>query len=67
MGQPCLLHFSPFRNNFSPSRRHSLQTGPVYLAIESSSFRDEDTYFFEEKIFFEKTSSFFEKKEAKKL
>ncbi len=24
---------SPFKNNFSPSRRHSLHTGPIYLAI----------------------------------
>src|SRR4051812_23202402 len=38
-------HFSPFKNSFTPSRRQSLQTGPVYLAInppdslDASSFR----------------------------
>src|ERR1700722_3972947 len=41
-----MAHFSvwqrsPFRNNFMPSRRHSRQTGPLYLAIPSlpSSFQ----------------------------
>jgi hypothetical protein len=31
---------SPFKNNFSPSRRHNLHTGPVYLAIRSSLLFD---------------------------
>src|SRR5579864_1006892 len=35
-----MAHFSvwqrsPFKNNFMPSRRHSRQTGPMYLAIRS--------------------------------
>src|SRR3972149_5240655 len=37
-------HFSPFKKSFWPSRRHCLQTGPIYLAklgylLHSSSFR----------------------------
>ena len=29
---------SPFRNNFSFSRRHSLHAGPVYFAIRTTLF-----------------------------
>src|SRR6516164_5706259 len=42
--QDGLKQRSPFRNNFIPSLRHSLQTGPMYLAklissLYSSTFR----------------------------
>src|SRR2546425_5952209 len=30
--QEGLKHLSPFRNSFIPSLRHSLHTGPIYLA-----------------------------------
>jgi hypothetical protein len=26
-------HRAPFKNSFSPSRRHSLHTGPIVLAM----------------------------------
>src|SRR2546423_4174236 len=40
MPQDGLKHLSPFRNSFIPSLRHSLHTGPIYLAkLNSPSLR----------------------------